>query len=97
MSVNDATTGSQAAPAYRRVLLKLSGEALMGEDAFGINRATVEGMVADLAEVVRLGVEVAGIVGSSPGRAAAKADSIARRVDTEIRRAGQFGVSPRPD
>ncbi|MGB7484518.1 MAG: UMP kinase, partial [Castellaniella sp.] len=28
-------------PAYKRVLLKLSGEALMGGDAFGINRATI--------------------------------------------------------
>ncbi|MGP1683093.1 MAG: UMP kinase, partial [Giesbergeria sp.] len=27
-------------PAYKRILLKLSGEALMGDDAFGINRAT---------------------------------------------------------
>ena len=27
--------------AYKRVLLKLSGEALMGDDAFGINRATI--------------------------------------------------------
>jgi uridylate kinase len=29
-------------PAYKRILLKLSGEALMGDDAFGINRATIE-------------------------------------------------------
>jgi hypothetical protein len=28
-------------PAYKRILLKLSGEALMGDDAFGINRATI--------------------------------------------------------
>ena len=38
MSANDATIDTQSAPAYRRVLLKLSGEALMGDDAFGINR-----------------------------------------------------------
>ena len=49
-------TSSSGKPAYRRVLLKLSGEALMGEDAFGINRATVESMVADIGEVVKLGV-----------------------------------------
>jgi uridylate kinase len=49
--------------AYRRVLLKLSGESLMGEDAFGINRATVESMVADIGEVVGLGVEVAIVIG----------------------------------
>ena len=33
---------------YKRVLLKLSGEALMGDDAFGINRATIERMVAEI-------------------------------------------------
>lgn len=49
--------------AYKRVLLKLSGEALMGKDAFGIDRATVEAMVADIGEVVRLGVEVAIVIG----------------------------------
>ena len=54
MSANDATM-NKSSPAYRRVLLKLSGEALMGDDAFGINRATVEAMVADLSEVVLIG------------------------------------------
>jgi uridylate kinase len=52
-----------SAPAYRRVLLKLSGEALMGGDAFGINRETLERMVADIGEVVRLGVELAIVIG----------------------------------
>ena len=32
-------------PAHQRILLKLSGEALMGDDAFGINRATIVRMV----------------------------------------------------
>ncbi|KAG0087628.1 hypothetical protein BGZ92_007167 [Podila epicladia] len=48
---------------YKRVLLKLSGEALMGDDAFGINRATIEGMVRDIAEVMRLGVQMAIVIG----------------------------------
>jgi uridylate kinase len=52
-----------SSPAYRRVLLKLSGEALMGDDAFGINRNTLERMVADIGEVVRLGVEIAIVIG----------------------------------
>lgn len=51
------------APVYQRVLLKLSGEALMGDDAFGINRETITRMVADVAEVVQLGVEVAVVIG----------------------------------
>ena len=52
-----------AAPAYRRVLLKLSGEALMGDDAFGINKGTIEAMVRDIGEVVQLGIELAIVIG----------------------------------
>ena len=37
-------------PAYKRILLKLSGEALMGDDAFGINRATIVRIVDEVAE-----------------------------------------------
>lgn len=48
---------------YKRVLLKLSGEALMGEDAFGINRTTIERMVADIAEAVQLGTQLAIVIG----------------------------------
>ena len=50
-------------PAYRRILLKLSGEALMGDDQFGINRLTIVRMVEEIAEVTRLGVEVAVVIG----------------------------------
>ena len=52
-----------AKPAHKRILLKLSGEALMGDDQFGINRATIERMVQEVAEVTRLGVEVAVVIG----------------------------------
>lgn len=50
-------------PAYKRILLKLSGEALMGDDAFGINRATIARMVEEIADVTRLGVQVAVVIG----------------------------------
>ncbi len=50
-------------PAYKRILLKLSGEALMGDDAFGINRATIVRIVGEVAEVINLGVEVAIVIG----------------------------------
>lgn len=50
-------------PAYRRILLKLSGEALMGDDAFGINRDVVSRIVKEVAEVVSLGVEVGVVIG----------------------------------
>lgn len=52
-----------AAPAYKRVLLKLSGEALMGDDSYGINRTVIERIVADVAEVVAMGVQVAVVIG----------------------------------
>ncbi|MDR2875218.1 MAG: UMP kinase [Methylobacillus sp.] len=52
-----------SAPAYKRILLKLSGEALMGEDSYGINRATIERIVAEIKEVVDLGVEVGVVIG----------------------------------
>ncbi len=50
-------------PAHQRILLKLSGEALMGDDAFGINRATIVRIVEEVAEVTRLGVQVAVVIG----------------------------------
>ena len=50
-------------PAHKRILLKLSGEALMGDDAYGINRATIVRMVQEIREVTQLGVEVAVVIG----------------------------------
>jgi uridylate kinase len=50
-------------PAYKRILLKLSGEALMGEDLYGINREVIDRIVAEIAEVARMGVEVAVVIG----------------------------------
>ncbi|HEY0841979.1 MULTISPECIES: UMP kinase [Methylotenera] len=52
-----------SAPAYKRILLKLSGEALMGDDAYGINRATITRIVSEVKEVVDLGVQVAVVIG----------------------------------
>jgi len=51
------------APAYKRILLKLSGEALMGEDSYGINRPTIERIVSEIAGVAALGVEIAVVIG----------------------------------
>ena len=50
-------------PAYKRILLKLSGEALLGDAAYGIDRATVDRIVGEVADVVNLGVEVAIVIG----------------------------------
>jgi uridylate kinase len=54
---------SSPKPAFKRILLKLSGEALMGDDAFGINRATIVRMAEEIAEINRLGVQVAVVIG----------------------------------
>ncbi len=48
---------------YKRILLKLSGEALMGEDNYGINQSVIARIVAELDEVSKLGVQIAIVVG----------------------------------
>ena len=48
---------------YKRILLKLSGEALMGDDAYGINRATIVRMVREVQAVTQMGCEVAVVIG----------------------------------
>ncbi|GAB2950247.1 UMP kinase [Aquaspirillum soli] len=50
-------------PAYRRILLKLSGEALMGDDSYGINRETIEQIVTQIQEVLAFGVQIAIVIG----------------------------------
>jgi uridylate kinase len=48
---------------YRRILLKLSGEALMGELSYGVDPAVVHGIAEEVAELVKEGIEVAIVVG----------------------------------
>ncbi|MFD1326833.1 UMP kinase [Mycoplana ramosa] len=52
-----------AKPIYKRVLLKASGEALMGSQGFGIDVAVADRIAADIAEARALGVEVGVVVG----------------------------------
>jgi uridylate kinase len=54
---------SDAARAFRRVLLKLSGEALMGRNEYGIDRKRVEAIAHEIAEVQAEGLEIAIVVG----------------------------------
>jgi len=49
--------------AYKRILLKLSGEALMGDQDFGIDPAVVQRISAEIAEIVNAGVEVGLVIG----------------------------------
>jgi uridylate kinase len=50
-------------PAFKRILLKLSGESLLGEKTFGIDRAFTDALAKEIREIHRLGVEVAIVVG----------------------------------
>jgi len=50
-------------PAYRRILLKLSGEALMGEQAFGIDPAVTAQIAKEVSEIQQLGVQVGVVIG----------------------------------
>ena len=52
-------------PKYKRVVLKLSGEAMAGQSGFGIDPATIKEMVKEIKEVHALGVEIAIIVTGS--------------------------------
>lgn len=52
-----------AKPAYRRILLKLSGEALMGEESFGIDPKVLDRIAKEVGEVLKLGVEIGMVIG----------------------------------
>jgi uridylate kinase len=50
-------------PVYRRILLKLSGEALLGDEAYGIDPKVIRRLAADIKELVNRGVQVALVIG----------------------------------
>jgi uridylate kinase len=54
---------SPRVPIYRRILLKLSGEALMGEQQFGVDPAVTARIARDVAEIQSMGVETAIVIG----------------------------------
>ncbi len=54
---------ARKAPTYRRILLKLSGEALLGEKSFGIDRAFTDYLAHEIKQVHTLGVQVSAVVG----------------------------------
>ena len=62
-STSATSTATGRPTGYKRVLLKLSGEALMGEDAFGINRQTIDRMCHEIGVVTATGVELAVVIG----------------------------------
>ena len=54
---------ARKSPVYRRILLKLSGEALLGEKSFGIDRAFTDYLAHEIKQVHTLGVQVSAVVG----------------------------------
>ena len=73
-------------PLYNRILLKLSGEALMGDQQFGVDPAVATRIAQDIAEIQGMGVETAivigggnifrGLAGASQGMQRASADYV---------------------
>jgi uridylate kinase len=65
MTLPEARPAERAAakPVFKRILLKLSGEALMGDREFGLDHATIEKIARELAEVHESGLQVAIVVG----------------------------------
>ena len=59
MAVSATTSG----PRYKRILLKLSGEALMGKQGYGIDISVCQALAADIKQAVDFGVEVAVVIG----------------------------------
>ncbi|XKM13465.1 UMP kinase [Orbaceae bacterium ac157xtp] len=53
----------QQTPHYKRILLKLSGEALQGSEGFGIDASILDRMASEIKELVEMGVQVAVVIG----------------------------------
>ena len=62
MTLNIDEPGA-APPRFRRILLKVSGEVLMGDGGFGIDMKTVDAVAQEVAEIVRQGVELCLVIG----------------------------------
>ena len=54
---------AKASPAYRRVLLKISGEALAGTQGYGIDPEIIAGIAEEIREVIGMGVQLAVVIG----------------------------------
>ncbi len=48
---------------YQRILVKLSGEALMGDDSYGVNKNTIDQISQELVSVKSLGIQLAVVIG----------------------------------
>ncbi|WP_455375428.1 amino acid kinase family protein, partial [Kaarinaea lacus] len=59
----DATSSEKNKPIYQRILLKLSGEALMGDAEFGIDPQVIDRMSVEVKALVDIGIQVALVIG----------------------------------
>jgi uridylate kinase len=57
------SVSAEAAPHYRRILLKVSGEVLAGEGSFGLDTGRVQALAVEIAEVAKAGVQIGLVVG----------------------------------
>ena len=64
MSAKDQTDKLSCVSPYKRVMLKMSGEVLMGDKDFGLDSATVDRVAFDIKEAIELGIEVCVVVGA---------------------------------
>jgi len=63
MSDSAGDTSSEVTPRFKRILLKLSGEALIGDQSYGICTATIDAVAREILDVRNLGVDVAIVIG----------------------------------
>lgn len=61
--MTDMPTATPSELKYKRILLKISGEVLMGDQGFGIDMKTVQAVAEEVADVARLGVELCLVIG----------------------------------
>src|SRR5690606_34621216 len=54
---------AEGAPAYKRILLKLSGEALLGSQQYGIDPPVIQRVASEVAQVIAMGVQVGLVIG----------------------------------
>src|SRR5881394_4620839 len=64
LSEEVVTTPTELRPVFQRVLLKLSGESLMGDREYGMDRDTIDSIAEEIVEVQTSGVETAIVVGA---------------------------------
>src|SRR5919199_1653103 len=62
-SMSSDPSAFSSRPIYKRILLKLSGEALMGDQQFGVDPAVATRIARDVSEIQGLGVETAIVIG----------------------------------